>query len=119
MASGSGSPKGRVLHLLREVLDHEIVDCDGNSCGMVDDIELEWTVDGPGVAALQLGPGAWSRRLPRPLGSLARWIFGRAVVRIPWAEVSEVTEIIRLRSRASRWGAGELDRRLGRWMPGG
>jgi sporulation protein YlmC with PRC-barrel domain len=119
MASGSGSPKGRVLHLLREVLDHEIVDCDGNSCGMVDDIELEWTVDGPGVAALQLGPGAWSRRLPRPLGALARWIFGRAVVRIPWAEVSEVTEVIRLRSRASRWGAGELDRRLGRWMPRG
>jgi sporulation protein YlmC with PRC-barrel domain len=119
MATGSSPHKGRVLHLLREVLDHEIVDCDGNSSGMVDDIELEWTADGPAVAALLLGPGAWSLRLPRPLGALARRIFGQAVVRIPWAEVSEVTEVIRLRSRASRWGAGELDRRLGRWMPGG
>jgi sporulation protein YlmC with PRC-barrel domain len=71
MASGSGSPKGRVLHLLREVLDHEIVDCDGNSCGMVDDIELEWTVDGPGVAALQLGPGRWGRS--RGGSSAGRW----------------------------------------------
>ena len=119
MAPRTKPHKGRALHLLREVLDHEVVDVEGNSCGMVDDIELEWTVDGPGVAALQLGPGAWSRRLPRPLGALARRLFGSAVVRIPWAEVSEVTEVIRLRSRAGTWGAGELDRRLGLWLPKG
>ena len=111
--------KPRPLHLLREVLDHEVVDAEGDSCGMVDDIELEWTKGGPCVAALHLGPGAWSRRLPRPLGAIARWVFGRAVVRIPWAEVVEISEVIRLRSRASTWGAGALDRRLGRWMPKG
>jgi sporulation protein YlmC with PRC-barrel domain len=111
--------KGRALHLLREVLDHEVVDAEGRSCGMVDDLELEWMVDGPCVAALQLGPGAWSRRLPRLLRGLARRLFGSAVVRIPWAEVAEVSEVIRLRSRATAWGAGALDRRLGRWMPRG
>jgi sporulation protein YlmC with PRC-barrel domain len=119
MAPKSRPAKPRPLHLLREVLDHEVVDAEGDSCGMVDDIELEWTKAGPRVAALQLGPGAWSRRLPRPLGALARWVFGGAVVRIPWAEVVEISEVIRLRSRASAWGAGALDRRLGRWMPKG
>lgn len=119
MVRRTSPAKPRALHLQREVLDHEVVDADGHSCGMVDDIELEWTVDGPVVTALQLGPGAWSRRLPRPLGALARRVFGAAVVRIPWSEVSEVSEVIRLRSRAGRWGAGELDRRLGLWMPRG
>ncbi|MGM9490793.1 hypothetical protein [Ideonella sp. YS5] len=119
MATRTDRRRARPLHLLREVLDHEIVDVEGRSCGMVDDIELEWTTDGPRVVALQLGPGAWSRRLPRALGALARRVFGRAVVRIPWAEVVEISEVIRLSSRASTWGAGALDRRLGRWMPRG
>jgi sporulation protein YlmC with PRC-barrel domain len=106
----------RPLHLLREVLDHEIVDADGVPCGRVDDIELDWTPNGPGVVALLLGPGAWVPRLPRPWRGAARWLFGRARVRIPWAEVEEVSTVVRLRSRAEQWGAGALDRRCGRWL---
>jgi sporulation protein YlmC with PRC-barrel domain len=108
--------KTRSLHLLREVLDHEVVDVDGVPCGMVDDLALEWTIDGPSVVALLLGPGAWVPRLPAPLRGLARRVFGTARVRIPWAEVTQVSEVIRLRSRAGRWGAGKLDRRFGRWL---
>lgn len=106
----------RPLHLLREVLDHEVVDVDGVSCGMVDDLEIAWTERGPAVAALLLGPGAWSRRLPHWLQGLVRRIFGRATVRIPWREVAQVSETIALRSRADAWGAGALDRSLSKWI---
>jgi sporulation protein YlmC with PRC-barrel domain len=106
----------RPLHLLREVLDHEVVDVDGVSCGMVDDLEIEWTPQGPAVAALLLGPGAWSRRLPHWLRALVRRIFGCAIVRIPWREVARVSETVALRSRADAWGAGALDRSLSKWI---
>ena len=106
----------RLLCLLREVRDHEVVDVDGVSCGMVDDLEIGWTARGPAVAALLLGPGAWSRRLPRWLQAAAQRVFGRAIVRIPWHEVAQVSETITLRSRAEAWGAGALDRRLSAWI---
>jgi len=106
----------RPLHLLREVLDHEVVDVDGVSCGMVDDLEIEWTPHGPAVAALLLGPGAWSRRLPHWLRAPVRRIFGSAIVRIPWREVARISETIALRSRADAWGAGALDRSLSKWI---
>ena len=106
----------RTLHLLREVLDHEVVDRDGVSCGMVDDIELAWSDGEPAVTALLLGPGAWLRRLPESLQGIAKRIFGKAVVRIPWGDVAEVSEVIRLRSTARTWGAGALDERIGRWI---
>src|SRR4029079_83330 len=54
----------RRLDLLREVLDHEVVDVEGTSCGMVDDIEFAAGERGPEVAALLIGPGAWTPRLP-------------------------------------------------------
>jgi sporulation protein YlmC with PRC-barrel domain len=108
--------QARPLHLMREVLDHEVLDADGVSCGMVDDIELEWTKGGPAVAALLLGPGAWAERLPRWLRAPVRAVFGRGLVRIPWAEVVKVDEVVCLRSKAAAWGAGALDRRLGRWV---
>jgi sporulation protein YlmC with PRC-barrel domain len=106
-----------MLHLLREVLDHEVVDVEGAPCGMVDDIELAWTDGGPAVAALLLGPGAWTARLPRGLRGAAQSLFGRAIVRIPWREVVKVSETVQLRSRAEDWGAGALDRKLKRWIP--
>jgi len=106
----------RPLDLLREVLDHEVVDVDGVSCGVVDDLEIAWTEGGPAVVALLLGPGAWSRRLPHAVQGLARRVFGHAIVRIPWREVAKVSETVALRSRADAWGAGALDRRLSTWI---
>ena len=106
----------RRLHLLREVLDHEVVDVEGTSCGIVDDIELSWGAEGPAVTALLLGPGAWVPRMPKMLQGISRRIFGTSLVRIPWSEVTRVSEVIHLRSPARAWGAGALDERIGRWM---
>jgi sporulation protein YlmC with PRC-barrel domain len=106
----------RRLDLLREVLDHEVVDVDGVSCGVVDDIELRRGEHGPVVAFLQLGPGAWAPRLPALAEFVAKALFGRAKVRVPWEDVVGIDETIRLRRKAAELGLGGLDRRAGRWL---
>ena len=108
----------RRLDLLREVLDHEVVDAEGTSCGMVDDIEFTAGAGGPEVAALLIGPGAWTPRLPALFALLCERLFGRGVVRVPWSEVSEISETVRLRSKAGALGLGRLDRKAGRWLAG-
>ena len=108
--------KPRALHLMREVLDHEVVDADDVSCGMVDDIEFMQTERGPAPAALLIGPGAWAPRLPALLEWVALELFGPGRVRVPWSEIAEVSEVIRLRSSASALRLGVLDRKVGRWL---
>jgi len=105
------------LDLLREVLDHEIVDVNEIPCGMVDDLAVEGDVGSElRVTALLVGPGIWSQRLPRPIGALARKLFGKQRVRVPWSEIARIGERIELRSTASALGLGVSDRRLGRWI---
>jgi sporulation protein YlmC with PRC-barrel domain len=104
------------LDLLREVLDHEIVDVDGTSCGMVDDIEFDNTAAGPRVKALLVGPGAWLPRLPALLQWPAERIFGRGIVRVPWNEVQRITETIQLKSKASALQLGSADRKVSSWL---
>jgi sporulation protein YlmC with PRC-barrel domain len=106
----------RRLDLLREVLDHEVVDVEGTSCGMVDDSEFAAGKRGPEVAALLIGPGAWTPRLPALFALGCERLFGSGVVRVPWPEVTEISETVRLRSKASELGLGRLDRKAGRWL---
>ena len=110
------------LDLVRQVLDHEVVDSNNVPCGMVDDLEVE---GGPGeelrVTALLVGAGAWTRRLPSAFERLAARVFGRQQTRVPWSEVESVTERVKLRSRAEELGLGRADRkasRLGGKVPG-
>lgn len=104
------------LDLLREVLDHELVDVDGVSCGMVDDLEFAPTPQGPALVALWSGPGAWGPRLPALLQWLCAKVFGGARRRVPWAEVADVGEVIRLKRSAGALGLGGLDRKVNAWM---
>lgn len=104
------------LDLLRDVLDHEIVDVDGVACGMVDDIEFVGTPRGLAVAALLVGPGAWGPRLPALLAVIGHWIFGDSRVRVPWDHVAEVSEVIRLSVKASEVRLGKSDRKVRRWL---
>lgn len=105
------------LDVLRQVLDHEVVDANNVPCGMVDDIEMECS---PGkqlrVTALLIGPGAWADRLPRMVGKLAAKVFGRHTTRVPWSEISVITERIKLKTRASELGLGKADRKAGKWI---
>lgn len=65
---------GRELHAGFELLDRQIVDCNGEMAGNVDDLELEVS-DEPGalpvVTAILSGPGALAGQLG---GRLGRWL---------------------------------------------
>jgi len=109
--------KDKSLDLMREVLDHEMVDVDGVTCGMVDDVELGAAAHGRvEVRALLVGPGAWLPRLPAIVEAVLGRLLHRGVVRVPWDEVADVSEVIRLRSRASSLGLGRADRKAERWL---
>jgi hypothetical protein len=103
------------LDIVRQVLDHEVVDSDNVPCGMADDLVVE---GGPGeelkVTALLVGAGAWTKRLPAAFEGLARAVFGAQATRVPWSEVESVTERIKLRSRAKELGLGGADRKASR-----
>lgn len=104
------------LDLLREVLDHELVDANGVSCGMVDDVEFADTPRGPVPVALFAGPGAWGPRLPALAALVARGLFGVRRVRVPWEAVDDIGETIRLKTSAGALGLGVVDRKVGRWL---
>jgi hypothetical protein len=83
-------------HRAHELLDHEIVDAQGNACGMVDGLQIEGTGEQARVVALLVGPGAWLPRLPALPRVVARWLFGERVIRIPIEAVANVSEVVRL-----------------------
>lgn len=105
------------LDIVRQVLDHEVVDVNNVPCGMADDLLVE---GGPGeelkVTALLVGVGAWADRLPSLLRRAAKFLFGGRRVRVPWEEVWVITERVKLKSRASELGLGVADRKASRWI---
>ena len=109
--------KEAYVDLVRQVLDHQIIDADRVPCGVVDDLALD---GGPGdtlvVTALLVGPGAWANRLPAFLVVVSKKIFGSKIVRVPWSEVAVISETVQLKSSASALGLGAADRKLGRWI---
>lgn len=103
------------IHLGRNILDHQLLDCDGRRCGNVDDLEVE---GGPGeeaeVIAIHSGPGYWRQR--GLFGRLAGWIGGSTRVRIPWEEVDKVDSAVWLKRAAPDYGLGRGDDRLRRYV---
>ena len=109
-----GAPKQFDLGLT--VLDHELVDVEGGSCGRVDDLELD---GGPGeplrLRAIVVGPATWGARAGR-FGSLAARLHPGDVVVVPGSEVVEVTQVVTLRKRDAELGLGEGDERARGWL---
>ena len=114
-----GNPTPEYVDLYRQVLDHALLDADDWMCGTVDDLEVEGGLQPDGtneplrVTALLVGPGAWVPRLPALFARLLPRVFGDRCVRVPWSEVCELGEDIKLRSRAAALGLASIDRRLG------
>ena len=101
------------MDLFKQVLDHTVVDASGLACGCVDDIIADRT-DGSGrITSLLIGPGAFVPRLPALLEFLLPHAVSRRTVRVPWSEVAEVGEVIKLKSNAASLGLGKVDRKLG------
>lgn len=98
------------IHLGRNVLDHQLLDCDGRRCGNVDDLAIEDAE----VVAILCGPGYWRQR--GSLGRLAGWIGGSRRTRIPWEDVDKVDSAVWLKRRAPEYGLGRGDDRLRRYV---
>jgi len=97
------------LDMARQVLDRQVLDKNHILCGKVDDIEIEGETK-PKVAAILIGNGAASERLPELFRILSQKIFGKSVVRVPWNEVDVITHQIKLKSDAKEL---KLDERTG------
>jgi hypothetical protein len=102
--------------VMRDLLDHELLDCNGISCGMVDDVEFSSNGDSVGIVALWAGPGAWVPRLPAFMRTAVRAIAGARRRRIDFAEVVQISEVVRLKSTATALRLGIADRKAGRWL---
>jgi sporulation protein YlmC with PRC-barrel domain len=106
------------LKLVSGVRDLQIEDSDGINCGIVDDIELEGKPGGPlKVKALIVGPGGYTKRLPRWAMAVVRLIAGDSVVRVPWSEVEKVTSRVHLASPAAKLGLNRAEGKAERLLP--
>ena len=97
------------LDIIRQVLDRQLVDANHNHCGKVDDVELDLEGE-PKVIALLVGNEFASDRLPEFARYVSRKLFGRRRLKIPWSEVSVITDDIKLAQDAKEYG---LDERKG------
>ena len=92
------------------ILDHQLVDSDGQNCGKVDDLEIQGLDgDSPEVVEILVGGTAWRSR--GRLGRLAARLSGDAV-HLPWAEVDSVSSVVALRHPAAEL---RLNRGDDRW----
>ena len=77
------------------ILDHQLVDSDGQNCGKGDDLEISGLDgDSPEVVEILVGGNAWRSR--GRLGRLAARLSGNAV-HVPWSEVHSVTSVVILK----------------------
>jgi hypothetical protein len=118
------------MDLLYELMDQGLVDCNGERCGRVDDIEVEDCFDEPPrVTALLAGNGAKSRCLGRWAHRLSLWLHAllgqpRPIcpVIIPWEQVDHVVADVVLKITADEAGLNGVNRagadRFIRHIPG-
>jgi sporulation protein YlmC with PRC-barrel domain len=91
------------------ILDHQLVDGDGQNCGKVDDLEISGVGgDSPEVAEILVGGNAWRSR--GRLGRLAARLSGNAV-HVPWSEVESVSSVVSLRRPAAELRLNRGDER--------
>jgi len=106
------------VKLVSQLLDLPILDKDDRWCGIVDDVELE---GGPGkptlVAALLVGPGAYSGRMPNFAYRIVRAIAGNRIVRVPPSEIAEIRSAVKLKCTAEKVGLHRTEDKVRAWIP--
>ena len=106
--------KAEPVDLVRDLLDRQLLDAQGEPCGMVDEVELAREGDALRVVALRVGVGAWGPRLPALLRPLARALLGRRAVRVAWEDIDSIREAVRLARPAAELGLRFVNPRLQR-----
>jgi sporulation protein YlmC with PRC-barrel domain len=114
MSEARQEPKHLDLGLA--LLDLELYDAEGTRCGRVDDVELDGEPGGPlRVTGIVSGPATWAARAGR-IGSLAARLYPGSETVVPWSEVDEVTQVVKLRKKDSELGLGEGDEQARGWV---
>jgi sporulation protein YlmC with PRC-barrel domain len=91
------------------ILDHQLVDSEGQNCGKVDDLEIAGLDgDSPEVVEIVVGGNAWRAR--GVLGRLASRLSGNAV-HVAWTEVESVTSVVTLTRSAAELRLNRGDER--------
>ncbi len=101
-----------ILDIALGLLDHQLVDRNGENCGKVDELVLAGVSEGsPEVVEILVGGTAWrSRGL---MGRMASRLAGNAV-HVPWSEVESVTSVVKLKRTAAELRLNRGDERWGR-----
>jgi sporulation protein YlmC with PRC-barrel domain len=111
--------KATEIDIALSVLDHQLVDGDGQNCGKIDDLEIAGLdTDSPEVVEIIVGSNAWRSR--GRLGRLAARL-SRNAVHLPWPEVESVTSVVTLKRPAAKLRLNRGDERwakLIRKLPG-
>ena len=106
------------LKVVGQLLDLPLIDRDGRSCGIVDDVEFS---GGPGkpaaLKALLVGPGAYRGRLPRWAMWLVERIAGDSMVRVPVGEIASIGAQVKLKCPAQDIGLHRVEDRVRAWIP--
>ena len=112
--------EAKPVDLALGILDHQLVDADGENCGKVDELELTGLdSDSPEVVEIVVGGNAWRTR--GFLGRLAARFAGDAV-HVPWSEVESVSAVVELKRTADELRLGRGDDRWAKLvakLPGG
>jgi hypothetical protein len=107
------------MDLIRDLLDTQVVDRHGREMGRVDGIIVDAGGAGPPrVVAIELGPSVVARRV-RPI--FGRWMAGLEhalgidegrPLRIPFADILEVADHVKVELTAGETPATTLEKRL-------
>ena len=105
----------RIRYLLYDLVDKQVVDCEGERCGRVDDVEL--TGDPPQIAYLIVGMGADRRsivaRLVHAVASRVYRALGAtgplAPVKVAWTDVDEWNGTVRLKRKDGALGLRRME----------
>jgi len=93
------------------ILDHQLVDSEGNNCGKVDDLQITGLDgDSPEVEEILVGGNAWRSR--GRLGRLAARLSGNAV-HVSWQEVESVSSVVTLKRPSAELRLNRGDDRWG------
>ena len=106
------------IKLVSQLLDLPLIDSNGNYCGIVDDVELEGSAGKKmRLAALLVGPGAYSGRLPGWAMSLVRMVAGDRITRVPIGKVERIKSFVQLKATAQELGLNKTEAKAARWIP--
>ena len=102
----------RTLHVMRDIVDIQMVSADGKEIGRVADIAGEMGADGSvELTDILTGPEALTGRLGTRLRPVAHRILrGRFDARIPLTELKAKGLVLRLKQDADAYRAGDSER---------